>query len=309
MAHSITDAEGKLHKISGNFNPSYDVSQLVAEKTVTSNTQTFTIDKLDIIRDGGVYDVVIVGNASTSVNMQISVSGQTYPSGTGFFLSAGQLTANNNYSYMWAGYWDNNACFCNMTVTCINGLVGIFSTTIAGNVITYSKGTCGTSNITSITLNTGTSSVNILAGTTVKIYKRMANATVSKTNGVKFERLWVNPDPNASFSTQTVNLKSADWDYLIITSQNSDTHARTTSVIFSRSSPSSVGATLNYLSSSSSYGPINYVRHCNIINWNGNPTTSYAQVYFENCYEGYSSAEVMDNRSCVPNEIIGIKVV
>jgi hypothetical protein len=38
MAHYITDAEGKLHKIAGNFNPSYNVSQLVAEKTITTAT-------------------------------------------------------------------------------------------------------------------------------------------------------------------------------------------------------------------------------------------------------------------------------
>lgn len=127
---------------------------------------------------------------------------------------------------------------------------------------------------------------------------------------INMKVLWTNPNPASSFTAQTVTLTSDDWDYLLITANASDSHLRTcSSVIFSKSSPNSVGANLIYSTSTSSYGPVNFIRSCNVVSTNGNPTTSYSQVYFENCYEGYNSTEISDNRNCVPNQIIGIKAV
>lgn len=170
---------GQLIPFTDYYTPDEDEGsgQLVAEYTVSSNTTSVTISGLDINADGGVYDLIITGNASASVNMQAFVSGQTSQSGTGFFISSGSLTPQNVFNYMWAGYWDNNGVFGNITITCIDGKVAMFSTVISGNVITYSKGNCSTSNITSITLSgANTSSITINAGTKIKIYKRATNS-------------------------------------------------------------------------------------------------------------------------------------
>jgi len=317
MAVYKTDANKNLIKVAGNFNPSYDVSQLVKEVTVTTATQSIIIENLDIIRDGGVYDFVLEGCNSTTQDSVVYIRFNGKDNSRYF----GSLMANNN-SGLYGGV-DNSVSQARVGVfaqnpSLVTGTISfpmscpLFNSTsfdVQSNmqVVTFGGGYYDAlSNVTAIRFNNQTT---FAVGTKVKIYKRMANATVSKTNGVKFERLWVNPNPNASFSAQTVNLSSSDWDYLMITTQASNSHARNSVNIFSKSSPSSVGLNMLYATTSSSYGPVNFVRNCNIVSTNGNPATSYSQVYFEDCHEGYNNAEITDNRSCIPNEIIGIKVV
>ena len=186
MAHYITDAEGKLHKIAGNFNPSYEVNQLVAEKTVTSQTQNIIIDNLDIIRDGGVYDFVLEGCNSTTQDSLIYIRFNE-KSNSRYF---GSLIANNSstpygstdnsVSQARVGVFAQNASFVTGTITLpmscplFNSISFDVQSTI--QVVLFAGGYYDNqSNITSIRFNNATT---FAVGTKVKIYKRMANATV-----------------------------------------------------------------------------------------------------------------------------------
>ena len=186
MAHYITDAEGKLHKIAGNFNPSYNVNQLVAEQTVTTATQSIIIENLDIIRDGGVYDFVLEGCNSTLQDSLIYIRFNE-KSNTRYF---GSLIANasstpygatdNSVSQARVGVFAQNSSLVTGTISFPMGCPVFNSTSfdVQSNIqlVLYGGGYYDNlSNITSIRFNNATT---FAVGTKVKIYKRMANATV-----------------------------------------------------------------------------------------------------------------------------------
>lgn len=57
------------------LNEKINKGNLVAEVTLTSDTQTVTIEGLDILRDGGVYDIEVCGKTSTSTDVSFRFNG------------------------------------------------------------------------------------------------------------------------------------------------------------------------------------------------------------------------------------------
>lgn len=211
MAHYITDAEGKLHKIAGNFNPSYEVNQLVAEQTVTTATQNIIIENLDIIRDGGVYDFVLEGCNSTTQDSVIYIRFNEKEN-TRYF---GSLIANgsstpyggtdNSVSQARVGVFAQNPSLVTGTISLPMGCPVFNSTSfdVQSNIqlVLYGGGYYDNqSNITSVRFNNATT---FAVGTKVKIYKRMANATVSNSSGVNIETIY----------DMSSNDSSINWGY------------------------------------------------------------------------------------------------
>ena len=98
-----TSTEVALSARQGNIlNEKINRGGLVAKLTLTSDTQTVTIGDLDIIRDGGVYDIEICGQSGTAADILVRVNNlsSTYwmygwywsTSGTTQDISSGSLT-------------------------------------------------------------------------------------------------------------------------------------------------------------------------------------------------------------------------
>lgn len=200
MAHSVTDAEGKLHKIAGNFNPSYNVSQLVREKVIDTATNSVTIDSLDLVQDGGVYDFQIIwkqtGSYASYVYMIINDNTATsytnilkYYGGTNGGTYAGSWE--RNQSKFKIGHSGTYGNFLNGTILCNkDGTSGILFECENGSYggdtnynMTFNGRNPGLGNIKKLTF---TLDQNFAVGTTIRIYKRMANATVVNASGGSF---------------------------------------------------------------------------------------------------------------------------
>lgn len=223
MAHSITDAEGKLHKIAGNFNPSYDVSQLVAEKTITTATTLIEINNLDINRDGGVYDFILItsNTAPQASNMHITInnynlsryfseicdfnnnsmaSSQLFGVGSGYL---GVISQNNGFSI------GSITLMKNMPLYEIRN----FSLQATARTVTVNGGYYeNTSNITSIQFMTD---YGFTAGTTVKIYKRMANVTAGNSGSSPTYKIIGHIQNPSNGSVVNLNDKISNFDEIM----------------------------------------------------------------------------------------------
>ena len=56
------------------LNEKINQGRLVAQTTLTAATQTVTIEGLDIIRDGGVYDIEICGKTAAAADVFVRVN-------------------------------------------------------------------------------------------------------------------------------------------------------------------------------------------------------------------------------------------
>lgn len=77
-----TSTEMALSARQGNIlNEKINQGRLVTQLTLTSDTQTVTIEDLDIIRDGGIYDIEISGKAGAAADVFVrvnNISSSTY---------------------------------------------------------------------------------------------------------------------------------------------------------------------------------------------------------------------------------------
>ena len=128
------------------------------------------------------------------------------------------------------------------------------------------------------------------------------------SGGVTFTTLWTNSSPLTSFISQTVNLASSDWDYLLVTYMLATVAKRTQSVVYNKANTSSLGFSMPYINTSSQYGVITGIRQGQCVDSTSHPLTSYAQVWFSDAYEGKSTIERVDNDYCLPYSIVGIKL-
>lgn len=179
----ITDENGNPIPIAGNFNPSYNVSQLVKEVMVTTTTQSIFIDNLDIIRDGGVYDFVLEGCNSTTQESIIYIrfnekdNARYFGSLIANYSSAPYGGTDNSVSQARIGVFAQNPSLVTGTISfpmscpLFNSISFDVQSTI--QVALFAGGYYDNlSNITSIRFNNPTT---FAVGTKVKIYKRMAN--------------------------------------------------------------------------------------------------------------------------------------
>jgi hypothetical protein len=184
-----TDKNKKLIKVAGNFNPSYEVSQLVAEKTITTPTNLITIDNLDIKADGGVYDFVLSGyntaHQENIIKFQIGYNKTAFTSNRYYHQFMASYDAivyagkSQGSGYSTIGVFAQNP-------SSITGSISLFENFAQGKTQSFDVQNsnqiliCGfgyydtVPNITELYFGIDTT---FAVGTTVKIYKRMANAT------------------------------------------------------------------------------------------------------------------------------------
>lgn len=74
------------------LNEKINQGRLVSQTTLTTATQTVTIEGLDIIRDGGVYDIEICGKTAVAADV---------------FVRVNNLSPSTYWMYGW--YWSNSA--------------------------------------------------------------------------------------------------------------------------------------------------------------------------------------------------------
>lgn len=157
-----------------------DSKQLVAEYTLEEDTAQIDIQGLDIVADGGVYDIVVAGhtnNSSQSIHMRINEDevGPYY-----YGTSTGSYTTNRSYIDTGCGGESNSYDGFSTTTLYCNGNNAILWHTISNSIGGSNEGKGSIkfgmiqthSNITSLQFLEAYRNSNLVAGTTVKIYKR-----------------------------------------------------------------------------------------------------------------------------------------
>lgn len=155
-----------------------DSKQLVAEYTLEEDAAQIDIQGLDIVADGGVYDIVLAGhtkNSNQSIHMRINED----ETGPYYYGTNASYTTNKTYVDTGCGDSTTYDGFATITLYC-NG-----NNTILWHIIVNSRsGSSGAggsikygmltthSNITSLQFLEAYGNKNLAAGAKVKIYKR-----------------------------------------------------------------------------------------------------------------------------------------
>ena len=174
------EANGLLEPFTDYYTPDDDDvddknSLLVADYTVPEDTTYVTFDSLDIVEDGGIYDIAISGNTDGDIIMHVNgVNTGYYYSGA---LYHGSWTTYNAYgtsSFLitTGGYVSNITLQLAMRILSLNSLSSVILSGSYGIFINQGR-LLNTDNVTRITLS-GT----INAGTSIKIYKRATNSPI-----------------------------------------------------------------------------------------------------------------------------------
>lgn len=192
MAHYITDAEGKLHKIAGNFNPSYQVSQLVKEKIAVGGEPSITIDGLNMLADGNTYDFeiscpssspniwMIIGSDGGYATMGMSGNwnGATVLTGSAR-AQQGVLVANVYNGCMFVSGTIKQHSNFKVSVNLLSQSGNTSGASDTRNMITWGYFN-NSSNVTSIKFLASESTYGgstFKAGTVIRIYKKIVSAT------------------------------------------------------------------------------------------------------------------------------------
>lgn len=234
MALYMTDSSGKLIQVAGNFNPVYNANQLVASKTFTSSETSVTFNGLDIISDGGVYDFVISANAGTAT--------ATY---TRMYVSNGTNSTNidsNARYYTLAKYANASATYNGFNETGPSFLIGhsgsaehcIFGTLVQTNKLQFESrnGSFGSaqydmtftgvnSSITNVKGLTFTNTSGFGVGSSIKIYKRFANAEITAARNSSDPYFYHVVSTATSALTVNVNLTNGVYEMNIDIPANS----------------------------------------------------------------------------------------
>jgi hypothetical protein len=168
------------------FNAKLGSSTKIVDITTTTDATSISIDELDLIADGGVYDIVFNGKATTAADLfmrvnDISTNNYNYTI-LQFYNNLGTVTGGGSQSQTFfsiGSIWDVLTGI-NLTLTQKdeNNLIMYFNE--YGMDASYTYGRVGggirptTATITKITIYTASS--NIKAGSNIKIYKRSTNS-------------------------------------------------------------------------------------------------------------------------------------
>lgn len=155
-----------------------DSKQLVAEYTLEEDTAQIDIQGLDIVADGGVYDIVLAGHtkdSSQSIHMRINgdeVGPYYYGTDASYTASSTYINTNCGESSSYDGF-ATITLYCNGNNTILWRIIANSrkGNSSAGGSMRYGMITTH-SNIISLQFLEAYGNKNLAAGMTVKIYKR-----------------------------------------------------------------------------------------------------------------------------------------
>ena len=178
MGVYVSDNNGKLIKVSGLKKSG---ESLVLDHTFTTTAKEFTVSDLDIVKDGGVYDIVITSpRVSFSGNFKFRINGvSSSASYVQSFLTAENAQAivsqQSTGTSAYLGTFSSDDNISEMTLTLSSNNVPMWhiqSVGYAGSLyyqIFYGYSVAA-SNITSLTI---LSDSNVPAGLNIKIFRRV----------------------------------------------------------------------------------------------------------------------------------------
>ena len=149
--------------------------QLVAEYTLTEDRQSITFNNLDLVADGGVYDIAISGNTDGEVRLNINgANSGYYYAGMLYHGSPTTKEAYGTSGFLISigGYVSNITLQLAMEIITLNSISSIILSGSYGNFINQGR-LFNKTNINSITI----SATTLSAGTSIKIYKRASNVS------------------------------------------------------------------------------------------------------------------------------------